>query len=92
MHKAPSSPALSRLESDYLESGPGSASSPSGKESLAELWQNFLEQEAGTRDGSGAGIGTGAGGKSRTASTNVAGAGLGVGSPTLGSQQGQRKS
>lgn len=45
MHKTPSSPALSRLESDYLDNG----NSPSGKESLAELWQNFLEQEAGTK-------------------------------------------
>lgn len=47
MHKTPSSPALSRLESDYLDS----AISPSGRESLAELWQNFLEQEAGTHPG-----------------------------------------
>lgn len=73
MHKAPSSPALSRLESDYLDG----AGSPSGKEkeSLAELWQNFLEQEAGSN----------VGGKSRTPSTSTAG--LGVMSPTLPSQQ-----
>lgn len=60
MHKTPSSPALSRLEHDYLDAG-SSVSSPGGKESLAELWQNFLEQEAAV-----------GGTKSRTASTSTA--------------------
>lgn len=60
MHKTPSSPALSRLDSDYLD-GSGSGS-PAHKESLAELWQNFLEQEAKTSTGT----------KSRTASTSTA--------------------
>lgn len=76
MHKTPSSPALSRLESDYLDGG-GSAS-PSGRESLAELWQNFLEQEANASRGS----------KSRTASTSTA-AGATMMSPPLPQQQQQ---
>lgn len=37
MHRTPSTPSLG---SEYLESN------SSGKESLAELWSNFLEQEA----------------------------------------------
>lgn len=60
MHKTPSSPALSRLESDYLDHG--GSSSPGHKESLAELWQSFLEQEARANTGT----------KSRTASTSTA--------------------
>lgn len=71
MHKAPSSPALSRLESDYMTDG-GSPSS--GRESLADLWQSFLEQESGSEKG----------GKSRTASQST-GMGLsGPGAPPLG--------
>lgn len=67
MHKTPSSPALSRLESDYLIDG----GSPSvGRESLAELWQSFLEQESRGERGS----------KSRTPSQ---GAGMGITSPGL---------
>ena len=73
MHKAPSSPSLSRLETDYMDG----SNTPSGKESLAELWQSFLEQES---------VG---GGKSRTASTSTSTAGgLGMMSPTLPSQLG----
>lgn len=67
MHKTPSSPALSRLESDYLTDG----GSPSGgRESLADLWQSFLEQESGSEKG----------GKSRTASQST---GIGLLSPGL---------
>ena len=40
VHRTPSTPALT---GDYF---PDSVASPGGKESLAELWQNFLEQEA----------------------------------------------
>lgn len=76
MHKAPSSPALSRMENDYLDS----ASSPAGKESLAELWQNFLQQEAGSQAGSS---------KSRTPSTSTGGLGLGLMSPPLPQDQGK---
>ena len=39
-HRTPSTPALSH---DYF---PDSHSSPATKESLSDLWQNFLEQEA----------------------------------------------
>lgn len=70
MHKAPSSPALSRLESDFLTDG----GSPSGgRESLAELWQSFLEQESGSEKG----------GKSRTASQST---GMGMLSPGMSLQ------
>ena len=41
-HRTPSSPALSH---DYALDGSG-VTSPASKETLAELWQNFLEQEA----------------------------------------------
>lgn len=74
MHKTPSSPALSRLESDYLTDG----GSPSGgRESLADLWQSFLEQESGSEKG---------GAKSRTASQST---GMGITSPTLPTQPGK---
>ncbi len=56
-HRTPSSPALSH---DYFD--PGSATSPTSKESLAELWQNFLEQEASS---------TSKGAKSRTVSQST---------------------
>lgn len=91
MHKTPSSPALSRLESDYLTDGgsvsgsgigsPGSATA--GRESLADLWQSFLEQESGS--GSGGVSGNEKGMKSRTASqsTGVGGV-LSPGLPTPG--------
>lgn len=72
MHRTPSTPSLSRLDSDYLDS----ATSPSGKESLAELWQNFLEQEAGSGH---------AGPKSRqpSTSTSTTATAPGVTSPPL---------
>lgn len=41
MHRTPSTPSLM---SDYMENGNASG----GKETLAELWSNFLEQEAQT--------------------------------------------
>lgn len=41
VHRTPSTPALSN---DHF---PDSATSPASKETLAELWQHFLEQEAG---------------------------------------------
>lgn len=69
MHKAPSSPALSRLENDYLASDGGSSPS-GGRESLADLWQSFLEQESGSEKG----------GKSRTTSQST---GMGLLSPGL---------
>lgn len=56
MHKTPSSPALSNML-DASVSSPGAE-----KESLAELWQSFLEQESGTSTG----------GKSRTPSMSTA--------------------
>ena len=77
MHRAPSSPALSRLESEYLDEGRSPGGGGAGRESLAELWQGFLEQESGSGSG---------GGKSTEAGT-----GLGFTSPTLGAQLGQRK-
>lgn len=80
MHKTPSSPALSRLESDYLTDG-GSGSPSGGRESLADLWQSFLEQESKS------GGGTERGGKSRTASQST-GVG-GVLSPGLPPQFGK---
>lgn len=80
MHKTPSSPALSRLESDYLTDG-GSGSPSAGRESLADLWQSFLEQESGS------GAPSERGGKSRTASTST-GVG-GVLSPGLPTQSGK---
>jgi hypothetical protein len=42
VHRTPSSPALSH---EYFPDA-GSATSPASKETLAELWQSFLEQEA----------------------------------------------
>lgn len=42
VHRTPSSPALSH---EYFPDA-GSAASPASKETLAELWQSFLEQEA----------------------------------------------
>lgn len=62
MHKTPSSPALSNLAS--FESV-DSALSPGGRDTLAELWQNFLEQETNSSQSS-AGVG-----KSRTASQST---------------------
>jgi hypothetical protein len=41
VHRTPSTPLL---HNDYF--GPDSVMSPGSKESLAELWQNFLEHEA----------------------------------------------
>ncbi|KIV79484.1 hypothetical protein PV11_07044 [Exophiala sideris] len=41
VHRTPSTPALHH---DYFS--PDSATSPASRETLAELWQNFLEQEA----------------------------------------------
>lgn len=42
IHRTPSTPALSQ---EYF-SDPSSAVSPGSKETLGDLWQNFLEQEA----------------------------------------------
>jgi len=44
VHRTPSSPALHQNH-DFFNA-PDSATSPGSKESLADLWQNFLEQEA----------------------------------------------
>ncbi|KUL86598.1 hypothetical protein ZTR_04173 [Talaromyces verruculosus] len=55
VHRTPSTPSLM---SDYMENGNNTAG---GKETLAELWSNFLEQEAeaagnGSKRGSTAGL------------------------------------
>ncbi|KAF3393282.1 Coiled-coil domain-containing protein 25 [Talaromyces pinophilus] len=55
VHRTPSTPSLM---SDYMENGNNAAG---GKETLAELWSNFLEQEAeaagnGSKRGSTAGL------------------------------------
>ncbi|KIW85332.1 hypothetical protein Z517_00722 [Fonsecaea pedrosoi CBS 271.37] len=44
VHRTPSTPALNHP--DYFGAGPESATSPHSRETLAELWQHFLEQEA----------------------------------------------
>ncbi len=48
VHRTPSTPALT---GDYFPEAPAGggrgAGSPSSRESLAELWQSFLEQESG---------------------------------------------
>lgn len=82
VHRTPSSPALhsSAAAAEYFTNTPDSATS---KESLAELWQNFLEQEAAAGGGGGGGnaasrTGPGAA-KSRTASQSQST----VTSPTL---------
>jgi hypothetical protein len=59
IHRTPSTPALSH---EYFPD-PGSAISPVSKETLGELWQNFLEQEA---------TASSKGSKSRTASQSTA--------------------
>ncbi|KAK5053850.1 hypothetical protein LTR84_001812 [Exophiala bonariae] len=61
VHRTPSTPALQQHGHDFFTSSPESAGvlSPGSKESLADLWQTFLEQEAGS---------SGANAKSRTAS------------------------
>jgi hypothetical protein len=58
MHRTPSTPSLM---SDYMENG----NAGGGKETLAELWSNFLEQEAqaagdnaSSKRGSTAGLGS----------------------------------
>ena len=61
VHRTPSTPALTR---DYFPD----AGSPASKETLAELWQNFLEQEANSSTGSGPKPG-----KARTASQSTTG-------------------
>ncbi len=58
VHRTPSSPALSH---DYFTE-PNSATSPASRETLAELWQSFLEQEASS---------TAKGPKSRTLSQST---------------------
>jgi hypothetical protein len=60
IHRTPSTPALSQ---EYF-TDPGSAISPGSKETLGELWQNFLEQEAS--------LAAKGGSKSRTASQSTA--------------------
>lgn len=42
VHRTPSTPAL---HNEYF--GPDNVTSPGSRETLAELWQNFLEQESG---------------------------------------------
>jgi GRAB domain len=59
VHRTPSTPALSQ---DYFPDAP----SPASRETLAELWQNFLEQEANSSASS-----TARGVKSRTASQST---------------------
>ena len=59
IHRTPSTPALSH---EYFPDT-GSAISPGSKETLGDLWQNFLEQEAGL---------AAKGSKSRTASQSTA--------------------
>jgi hypothetical protein len=59
IHRTPSTPALSH---EYFPDS-GSAISPASKETLGELWQNFLEQEA---------TASSKGPKSRTASQSTA--------------------
>jgi hypothetical protein len=46
VHRTPSTPALS---GDYFPDA--AVGSPASRESLAELWQNFLEQESGVAGG-----------------------------------------
>lgn len=58
VHRTPSTPVLG---SEYF---PDSVTNPDRKESLADLWQNFLEQEAGQSA-------TSRSGKSRTGSTST---------------------
>ncbi|KIY00969.1 uncharacterized protein Z520_03635 [Fonsecaea multimorphosa CBS 102226] len=54
MHRTPSTPALLN-HPDYFggsgSGGPESATSPHSRETLAELWQHFLEQEAAAGSG-----------------------------------------
>ena len=88
VHRTPSTPALNHA--DYFGAGTegagaASVTSPQSRESLAELWQNFLEQEAATGGSAGAGPAA-RGGKSRQGSTSlsqssVVGAGVGVPPP-----------
>ena len=66
IHRTPSTPSLS---SDLFIAPDSAVTSPGGgKESLAELWQNFLEREANTGGNS---VKTGPGTKSRTGSTST---------------------
>ena len=65
VHRTPSTPALSN---DYFTD----ISNPASKETLAELWQNFLEQEANSSATASAGVRTGSAGKSTTASQSTA--------------------
>ncbi|OCT51339.1 hypothetical protein CLCR_09181 [Cladophialophora carrionii] len=51
VHRTPSTPALNHGE--YF--GGEGVMSPSGRETLAELWQNFLEQEAAAGGGAAGG-------------------------------------
>ena len=64
MHRTPSTPALS---GDYFPDAQGGVGSPATRESLADLWQSFLEQESGAKKGEGDAGGKRKG-KSRTGS------------------------
>ncbi|KIW66860.1 hypothetical protein PV04_06152 [Phialophora macrospora] len=68
VHRTPSTPALNHGE--YL--GGEGVLSPNGRETLAELWQNFLEQEAAA-GGGGGGVGGNSSKKSRQDSTSTVG-------------------
>jgi hypothetical protein len=70
VHRTPSTPALNHGE--YF--GGEGVLSPNGRETLAELWQNFLEQEAAV-GGGGGGSSSNRGGisKSRQDSTSTVG-------------------
>ncbi|KEF55900.1 uncharacterized protein A1O9_07480 [Exophiala aquamarina CBS 119918] len=72
VHRTPSTPALHQNH-DFFNP-PDSATSPGSKESLADLWQNFLEQEAvSAHAAGGAGNATTRTGKNRTDSQGTLG-------------------
>lgn len=51
VHRTPSTPALT---ANYFPDAAAGVGSPASKESLAELWQSFLEQESGAAAGASA--------------------------------------
>ncbi|EXJ58353.1 hypothetical protein A1O7_05778 [Cladophialophora yegresii CBS 114405] len=78
VHRTPSTPALSHGPEYFGGEG---VMSPNGRETLAELWQNFLEQEAASAAGGGSSGGnssnrSGMPPKSRQGSTSTVGGGL----------------
>jgi hypothetical protein len=83
MHRTPSTPSLGHGEF-FTDSN--SVTSPNGRETLAELWQNFLEQEAASSSAmsTSSTVGaqqTGRAGTSRQGSTST-GTGPGVNVPS----------